>query len=618
MAKKPANAAPFTLTFDFDPDARPIDWARCASQFYDMIVHTRSHRPGKLLELNRPGETEESKLYGLSNFRSITKGAINRVKSDILGAISSSKYTVWSDDPDIQDFIFNRRFGKTMTLTTGYDYTQYMIKLGGDRLFDDANGFMTWLPTGTPDKTQKLDVYPYQIYRVSVIHLDPERITFFMPEARFKLEDGTYGRKFWTITKTEYIQHTQRGAQADNDYSHELIYVHNLNELPIVINGGIPSTAVGAIDWSTKVNLLGEPNWMPFMPNDDGTAYTGYYEGLPYFIDYYESFLSGFVPYANEALVTFNDWQKSRVKTAHPLFVVQDSECENPECNDGHVPVYGTDGLSVMNWAKCPACMGNPKMTNPLGEWRVKAPDLKKLDNQAQPLSDLPRYLAPPVEGLQHMWDTCQNLITLAERELYQIFTEAAQSGDAKEIDREGKYTARLRISDHIFDHLIYNHLWFLIKLRNINNPKPPVIIKPMDFDLKDESEIAEELKELRDSGAPEPVIRQAEQNLMKRSFSNDDKAADVIRCMGIFDPLYGKSIEEIGEYVAIGAFDKVDVQRHVMCYQVVQNLIDAEGDEWVTDKNTEQVRAKMEAEFQRIAPKGQPAQTIVVPGLNG
>lgn len=621
MAKQAAPQNDIIFEFEFDPKARPLDWARCAEAYLDMITHTRAHDGGirKLLELQRPGESKEAREFALNNWEAISKAAITNAKSDIFGAISSAEYAIYHESEIVQDYLFNKKFSDQLTPGSGFNYDKWLINIAAkERMTDDPNGFMTWLPVEIPDTMQERAQFePYLIYRIFVTHFDRDRITFYRPENKFYLQNGVLGKEFWTITKTAFWKHTQvynsNKNKSEEVYKHQLVYEHNTGTLLINVLGGISDVAIDSMDWQTRATFSNESRWNPNLLNWDNTTWSGVNSQFPITINYYESFLSGYIPCANESIKAFSDWQKSRVKTAHPVTVRQGTPCPNPECNGGYI-----EGDESSNFRKqaCPTCKGGTLTTNPLGDIVIPPNTNAGLEGSVENIPDPFRYVIPPTDSLKAMEESFWRLMEKAEEQIYQKFNEAAQSDVAKRRDREGKYNFISSISDHIFLNLAYNHLWNLILLVEINNPEPCKIVAPVEFELKTESELLEDLKELKNSGAPQAVIRQAEARLMKRTFIGDEYATDVIRVMGIFDELYGMTSADIEAYRAMGDVTGEMVQKHILAYQVVSNIIMKEGEDWLAETNPDKVREKMNVEFELLKPKPTSPPVIVPPNV--
>ena len=610
----PKQTEPIDTGYGFylDIDSRPDAWFRWSQVYCDMTVHTKGYNPMRLLLQARPNEMEDVRAYRLANFRAITKGAITRAKNEIFHPINASKFKIDVDE-DTEEYINRPVFGQNKGYGTGYNYADFIFKVASDRIIDDPNGYLTWLPAGEGvyNPEVKLDPKAYIIYSFTIIHLTDDRITFYCPEERFSLDSGKSGRVYYTITREAYYRHYEREIE-DNETTFDTleIYKHNLGVLPIVLNGGIRVSDMGRYDYKTSKALFNSGtygSWSVynlanglFSPNNFQMAEV---------VDYFDSFFAGFREYGDEAITSFSDWQGSRVMTSNPIRVEKQMPCTAEGCDGGLV--WGRDGSGNETQRNCGTCRGSGTMVrSPFGIYQVKVPDMETLPNQTL-IDDPVSYVSPPVEGLQYMQTAWEVLIHKAEQELYQMFTDSAQSGEAKKVDREGKYAMIVAMSNHMFDHVMYNHLWLLIQLRNIINPERPEITKPTSFAIRDEQAIIEELKELNEAEAPLPIKVRAQKDLMKKRFSGQSRATEAFELLTLFDPLYGQALDAIEAGQRMGAIQVRDIQKHYYAFNILERLIERNGDEWL-EQSEDKLLADMEAEFNLVVPP--PTTTIIVP----
>jgi hypothetical protein len=326
-------------------------------------------------------------------------------------------------------------------------------------------------------------------------------------------------------------------------------------------------------------------------------------------VDYFDSFFAGFREYGDEAITSFSDWQGSRVMTSNPIRVEKQMPCTAEGCQNGLV--WGTDGSGNDAQHNCRTCNGTGVLVrSPYGVYQVKVPDTTTMDSQTL-IDDPVSYVSPPVEGLRYMQEAWEVLIKKAEQELYQMFTDSAQSGEAKKVDREGKYAMIMAMSNHMFDHVMYNHLWLLIQLRNIINPERPEITKPTSFAIRDEQAIIDELKELNQADAPLPIKVKAQKDLMKKRFSGQSNATEAFELLTLFDPLYGQALDAIEAGQRMGAIQVRDIQKHYYAFNILERLLERNGSDWL-EQEEDVLLADMEAEFNLVVPP--PTTTILIP----
>jgi hypothetical protein len=389
------------------------------------------------------------------------------------------------------------------------------------------------------------------------------------------------------------------------------MYKHNLGVLPIVLNGGIPVSDMGRYDYKTSKALFNSGtygSWSVYNLGATGLFSPNNFQ-MAEVVDYFDSFFAGFREYGDEAITSFSDWQGSRVMTSNPIRVEKQMPCTAEGCDNGLV--WFNDGSGNETRQNCRTCNGSGVLVrSPFGVYQVKVPDTTTMDSQTL-VDDPVSYVSPPVEGLRYMQEAWEVLIKKAEQELYQMFTDSAQSGEAKKVDREGKYAMIMAMSNHMFDHVMYNHLWLLIQLRNIINPQRPEITKPTSFAIRDEQAIIDELKALNEADAPLPVKVKAQKDLMKKRFSGQSNATEAFELLTLFDPLYGQALDAIEAGQRMGAIQIRDIQKHYYAFNILERLIERNGDEWLNQEE-DKLLNDMQIEFDLVVPP--PATTIIVP----
>jgi len=591
---------PPPVMWPFNPNARPTHAARWGSAFYEMITHTWRHNARKLLFQHRPTESPETLDYRTQNEEGITTGPITRATNEIFSAILGGKYS-YEVDESIADYIKEPRFGLTTANRYGYNFWQYLRHVVCPRMRDDPNGYFVWLPERYGDVTKKIEPDAYLVFSISIIELSEERITFLRPEQLYTVDArGVPLKIFVSIDKHYYWYHQQLTDENDNaidKYSSLPYYYHGLGFIPIVSLGGVYSSAAYAWDDRTAKSLQGEPTaWMPF--NMSGGSAGNNVMGFPLIVNYFESFFRGYIPMANDFIKFYSDYKISWARTAHPVIVEKAIDCR--VCQ-GRGTRWDAENNRDINCGHCHGTGSEIPSKSPAGTYLVKVADTEKIptgNNPAQ-MEDPFSYIVPPHEGLRFQWDACKEMLIQAEKEIYQFYTDKVQSGDAKEIDREGKYNMILTLNDHIFDHNAINMLWILTLLRNINNPTEPEIIKPTDFKVKDELDLIEERKAMVEANVPLSMRLKVDVDLAKRRFSGDEKPGTIIILLSLWDTLYDKSQDD---YVNIlGGMPQTEAddlkRRHLYADRVIGQILNEQGEEWL-DKDTAIQLSDMDAKY--------------------
>ena len=240
------------------------DWVEVRDE---MFVHTRGKNPGRILTQRRPNEDAEIQKYRLDIYEPITKGSINRAIDKLYRIFSSANFSIQVSD-ELSTYLNTKKFDNQYF----YSYIQkYVVR----RMIEDPNGWLVWIPVGEglTNPTVKVDVYPLIVgsNQIRFLDIDEGVISWVDDEEKSEVYQGGRNKKegaiIYTLTPDAYYKHTQIGIKKDNRFQVELIYQHNIGFLPGVVLGGDVT--------------------------DD---------------DYFESYFSAFLPFANEAIRQYSDW----------------------------------------------------------------------------------------------------------------------------------------------------------------------------------------------------------------------------------------------------------------------------------------------------------------------
>ncbi|MFM9061024.1 MAG: hypothetical protein ACKOQP_05095, partial [Bacteroidota bacterium] len=208
------------------------------------------------------------------------------------------------------------------TKFSGQYFYNYIQKYVVRRMIEDPNGYLVWIPygEGLTNPAVKVEVEPLVISSNLIKYVDEDMITWLdVEETSEVLENGKRrmsGEVYYSLTEFGFYKHIQIGNKQDKRFELVEIYMHEMDELPAVVLGG---------------DLT-----------DD---------------DYFESYFSAFVPFANEAIRQYSDWQGVMTTSAFPYREEQSETCSAPGCRDGFV----FDNTLQDNRA-CRSCKGTGKV----------------------------------------------------------------------------------------------------------------------------------------------------------------------------------------------------------------------------------------------------------------
>ena len=97
----------------------------------------------------------------------------------------------------------------------------------------------------------------------------------------------------------------------------------------------------------------------------------------------------------------------------------------------------------------------------------------------------------------------------------------------------------------------------------------------------------------------------------MKKRFSGQSNATEAFELLTLFDPLYGQALDAIEAGQRMGAIQIRDIQKHYYAFNILERLIERNGDEWLNQEE-DKLLNDMQVEFDIVVPP--PATTIIVP----
>jgi hypothetical protein len=505
------------------------DWVEVRDE---MFVHTRGKNPGRILTQRRPNEDAEIQKYRLDIYEPITKGSINRAIDKLYRIFSSANFSIQVSD-ELSTYLNTKKFDNQYF----YSYIQkYVVR----RMIEDPNGWLVWIPVGEglTNPTVKVDVYPLIVgsNQIRFLDIDEGVISWVDDEEKSEVYQGGRNKKegaiIYTLTPDAYYKHTQIGIKKDNRFQVELIYQHNIGFLPGVVLGGDVT--------------------------DD---------------DYFESYFSAFLPFANEAIRQYSDWQAIMTTSCFPYREEVAETCSAPGCRDGFCYNGETEEHSA-----CRTCKGTGRVItrSPFGVFmREKGNMIDGPNTSTEPMI---RFIGPPVDVIEYSGNAWQILLKKAEEALNLTTIDEAQSGTAKEIDREDSFMVLTKISNNIFDEIIYQSLLIIEKYRSVANPVDPVIVKPISFSMKTENDLIDEINKLNDKNAPVAFLVEATKDLAKKRFSGNIPITRMVEVLVSYDPIYHVNTKDKQMLLASGVIKKDDLIRSLYAYKTLTQIVADNG----------------------------------------
>lgn len=308
---------------------------------------------------------------------------------------------------------------------------------------------------------------------------------------------------------------------------------------------------------------------------------------------YFLSYFSGAVDWANVAIRDYLDVQAAK-KDLIPI--TQQIEIECNTCHgSGAVPVLCDDGATGCT-ASCNNCNGRGTISRNLGD--VITVDRQDVVDGKMP--DYLRYISADVASLTAMSAEFDALYKRFQEALYLKFSDLAQSGIAKEMDREKLYKFLQSFSNNLFNVVTDILIYIDALLNNTEANSSTVTVKrPSQFKLKSDSDLRTELKDLQTAGADELAVKSVSDTLTMIA-SESQITERKIEVLSLYDPMrYKTDAQKTNMVIVAGAFTKADLVRSARAANELERIIYKMGDAWFLQASYEAIKQMLDDAMQ-------------------
>jgi len=530
---------------------KPKNWDHWNQVRNTMFIHTRGKNPGEILTSRRPNEDPDVQKYRLSIYEPITKGSMNRAIDKLFRIFQNANFSISVSD-ELNTYLTERKFD-------GQYFYSYIQKFVVRRMIEDPNGWLVWIPVGEglTNPSVKVDVEPLLIMSEHIKVLEPGLLTWRSPDefsnimVNGKMQQT--GAVFYSLTDNEFLKHSQVGQSIDKKFETVVIYQHNIGAIPGVILGG---------------DLTDE--------------------------NFFDSYFSAFVPFANEAIRQYSDWTAVMTTSAFPYREEIAENCNGKGCRDGIVYNHESEEHET-----CGICKGTGRVISrsPFGVFlREKSNPALGVDGDVN--GPMIRFISPDVSIIEYSGQAWQTLLKKAEESLHLNVIDESQSGVAKMIDREDSFSQLTKISNNIFDEIIFKSLLFIEKYRNVNEPMNPVITKPISFSMKTEDDLIDELNKLTDKNAPIAFLVESTKDLARKRFSGNKSVSRMVEVLVSYDPIFHLNTKDKQMLLAAGSIKRDDLIRSLFAYKTLIGVTAEFGTEFL-EKPLGEIFAELDRRIQ-------------------
>lgn len=503
----------------------------------DMSVHLIGDKPVRLLDDYRPNEPKDVYNYRLKIYEPFTLSSAQKIINTICKIRNNSNFAInFPKDvpiPDPEDTLEN--------------YTENNYPVYGSLLkwifnvvlecdLNDPNALVCFIPfRPTEDPTAFFEPIG-KIFRSDQVidySLDDYYTILLDEKSRIKKNNITTddGLIYLVFTRNEVIEFKQTAVENGvKKFDQIQLFEHNFDETPVFFLGG------------TYMQKTFPP--------------------------VFKSFISGVLPFWNAAIRQQSDLDAQFVQHMYLERVEIEVECDAIGCQ--FQESEGFHGITREGECKiCQRCNGSGFIQgrSPYGVTKVKK---EELGENPQIFPGIV-YPIKPIEIVQTSIDYIKSLVTRGFASVNMEFAEQIplnQSGKAKEHDKEDGNNFILKISDNLFDNIIFNsyrlvNLWRYFQLFNEDKNKlkenMPIINKPTNVDVTTINTMNQEMASLKEAGVSDETLSLLEKDMIDKRFANDKFSRTFLQAVIELDPMPNKREDDKMVILANKGVNQID-----------------------------------------------------------
>lgn len=544
-----------------------------------MIVHTQGNKElaAELLIKRHPAEEEAAYAWRLDNYTCITKSVIDSAVSNLGQIFNDTGYTI---NPTLSqntlDYIEQKYFD-------GLALMPYLNQRVTGDMIEDPNGYLVVMPEQTDNPALEglkgVDPEEYTDEQWQIVQADNKNKKFLPEYIKcnniWYADKGLFcyisdekspvyiggeiqneGEVYYLFDQNTIYQIYQVGEQSDNEFEWVRYWTHNIGAVPVVRLGG------------------------------KGKC------------DYLESYFSAFVEPANETLKLFSDYTAVLSVCGFPIKEMAPLDCTaegcGVSCRPGQILNRETNSVS-----DCRTCGGTGQLRITPFSTLVR-PNLTALDDPTKLADQRPmlQYIAPPTDIIDYLGKAWEGMLDRAEKSINLKFTDEAQSGAAKALDRDGLYRMLNDIAANVYDSILYSLLYYFERYLNPNSDKVPSIVKPTNFQIKSESELQEDFSDFYTAGLAQNLTQELAIELADRKFTGSGLQSRKVGFLAYYDPLYCLNEAQFSQRIDTGILSKDWAVKSTMAPRALNRIIEKVGQEAFLAYSFEQIEKLVDAEI--------------------
>lgn len=526
----------------------PVEYKYWKEVYEGIFPHFYGFMPKAIREAF-PNESYDQLEYRIRIHKSMTKSELWQAIFDVKRILMGDKFTI-ERGVELNDFLTNTTFGSDKKKLS---FEKYMWDIVYPRRVLDPNAVLAVIPVPSEDQNEEVGVDLRIFAHTDIKYCSDELVIVY--DNNMSTERNPI---YWVFTTNNVLIWEKDKGQI----SVRLWYNHNNGKTGVEFLGGLHMTMA---DYYT-------------------------YED----VNYFESDFSYAVPYMDKLERKDNQLESSTLNTVFPLRVTQGLSCET--CK-GEGKVDKRDAITgkicyvdehspypIAEKEDCKDCSGSGTIALGALDGIVATPPDNDMfaDGGSDNFKIGDRYIqyvAPDVSSIVELRTQEQDTITRVS-DILNItkHSKHAESGIAKEKDREGKYTRLKNIADGM-TALILSTLQTIIMYRNISPQTRQAelealkVIQPEDYQIKSVTELQEEYYKDIEKKPLSIRVKQHKELLAKRFKENDDIHFLDDIAIAYTGGLYLYPLQELEKMFNMGVISADDVTKATRVFALLMRL---------------------------------------------
>lgn len=489
-------------------------------------------------------ESTETRNYRYARYKPMTKAPFSTITDLVTGTIfQDGNYSIEIADEKDREYIFGNNF-------YGYDLVGYFANIGFRSMTEDPNGLFVRMPKyafyETDDTDKGLEIEVCFINTPDIKYLSHDVVIFHYKGYGWYIDEQVIYRFKYDAKSKKYDLLEREG-----------FYAHMFGRLPVSVAGG---------EWNS--------------------------------IGYYDSFYDKAKAAADEFISAHSIKQFTDTNNSYPYVTEVSDTC--PTCNGiGQIQIPCDTCPNGIDLRTCNFCGGSGQQAaDPAKRKIVPIEDMAKATKFIE--------ITTPDTAINKVnADTTKELMRLLMDALNLITVEEAQSGVAKAIDQDKLFKFISKISNHLFDKLIYDTVTDIIAYRNVvtndfGNVQPAVydfkIQKPTQFQIKTAKDLLGDITESGLKKLPSALITEQLIDYTDKQYGGDEITKKKVSIISQLDPLFTNTQDEIESMTLTGDITPDVRKLHIYLPLILDGVIRNKDKEWFLDADYDTIKKEVDA----------------------